>query len=203
MSIKYSIYQNPPRRDGQKPARHVQVKNLTPTNLYEIAERMQRLNSIYSEGTTVGVMTELKRVMAELLADGHAIHLDGIGTFTPKVSVTISERSNGRGGKRLHTSNLRVSGIDFQPDSELLTQTNRHADFEWVAGARQQPPSPAELQDFLTRHFASNDTLTRADLMQGLQISKDRARTYLNTWVANGTLLREGIHATTCYRKGQ
>ena len=200
MAIKYSIYQNPPRPDGQEPARHVQVKNLTPADNYAVAKRMTKLNKLYSEGTNIGALVMLREALEELVAEGCSIQLDGIGTFTPKVSADIEMRNDRRGKFRLHTRNMQVSGIDFQPSEKLLRGINCKVKFEWVAGVRTTAVSDEELRDFLDRHFAEHDTLTRADIVEGLGISKDRARTYLNKLVAAGTLLREGVRATTCYR---
>jgi len=201
MAIKYSIYDNPPRRDGKKPERHIQVKNLKPVGNYDIAGEMKKINPLYSRGTSVGTLLVLRDAIEQMIADGCSIHLDGIGTFTPKVSADITTRADRQGRQRLHTTNLKVTGIDFQPDEGLLDDINSHAQFEWVAGVRTTPVSDEELRAVIDRHFAKHDTLTRAELMEALNISKDRARLFLNKLVADGTLRKEGVRATTRYMK--
>ena len=72
MAIHYSIYQNPPRRDGKEPDRHIQVKNLTPADSYTVAEWMHKDNGIYSVGNNAGTLTLLEQAFQELLAEGHS-----------------------------------------------------------------------------------------------------------------------------------
>lgn len=200
MAIQYSIYQNPPRRDGKEPNRHIQVKNLAPTNSYAVAEWMHKTNGIYSVGTNIGTLTLLEQTFQELLAEGHCIHLDGIGTFTPKVEGNIVTQ-NARGEVCITAKELRVSGIDFRPDTTLLDQINRHAKFERCPETRVAAVDEQELHDAIDQHLSTHDALTRADLCSMFGISKDRARTYLNILVADGFLRKEGVRASTKYVK--
>lgn len=200
MAIHYSIYQNPPRRDGKEPDRHIQVKNLTPADSYTVAEWMHKDNGIYSVGNNAGTLTLLEQAFQELLAEGHSIHLDGIGIFTPKVEGEIV-RSTVHNEVRITAKGLRVSGIDFQPDATLLDGINRHAQFERCPETRVVAVDEQELREAIDQHLATHERLTRADLCNKFGISKDRARAYLNILVADGYLRKEGYRASTRYVK--
>ena len=200
MAIQYSIYQNPPRRDGKEPDRHIQVKNLTPANSYAVAEWMHKDNGIYSVGNNVGTLTLLEQAFQELLAEGHSIHLDGIGTFTPKVEGEIIKQTT-RGKVCITAKELLVSGIDFRPDATLLDRINRHAKFERCPETRVAAVGEQELRDAIDQHLATHEALTRADLCNKFGISKDRARAYLSILVADGYLRKEGFRASTRYVK--
>ena len=50
----------------------------------EIGEEICR-NSSFSEGTVVGVVTELQDILKEKLRDGHTVVLPGIGRFSLRV----------------------------------------------------------------------------------------------------------------------
>jgi predicted histone-like DNA-binding protein len=50
----------------------------------EIGKEISR-NSSFSEGTVIGVLTELQDKLKEKLADGHTVVLDGIGRFSLRV----------------------------------------------------------------------------------------------------------------------
>jgi predicted histone-like DNA-binding protein len=52
--------------------------------LKEIAEEACR-NSGFSEGSVVGVVTELQNILKEKLMDGHTVVLPGIGRFSLRV----------------------------------------------------------------------------------------------------------------------
>jgi hypothetical protein len=192
MPIKIFICQDPPRRDGKPAARHLQVKGLTTTDNYAIAKVIEKLNHLYSVGTGVAVLTELKRVFAELLADGHSITLDGIGTFTPKVTGKIKVAVV---GKRSRVDAPQVNGIDFQPAPTLLHDINCRAKFDHILEPRPAV-SDEELRDTITTHFTTNAFITTGTLSHLLNISRDLARKYLNLLVADGTLRPEGVRAT-------
>ena len=42
--------------------------------------------SVYTEDVVIGVITKLKTCMQEMLADGHKVKLDGIGTLYPTLT---------------------------------------------------------------------------------------------------------------------
>ena len=195
MPIKIFICQDPPRRDGKPAARHLQVKDLTPTDSYAIATEIEKLNHLYSVGTSVAVLTELKRIFAELLADGHSITLDGIGTFTPKVTGQIKAEAV---GKHSRVDVPQVNGIDFQPAPTLLHDINRHAKFDHIIEPRSSV-SDQELRDTIATYLTTNTSITTGTLSHLLNISRDLARKYLNILVADGTLRPEGVRATKRY----
>ena len=195
MPIKIFICQDPPRRDGKPAARHLQVKDLTPADNYAVAKEIEKLNNLYSIGTGVAMLTELKRALAGLLADGHSITLDGIGTFTPKVTGKIKAAA---GGKRSRVDAPQVTDIDFQPAPTLLHNINRHAKFDHILEPRSAV-SDKELRDALAAHFSTNTSITTGTLSQLLNISRDLARKYLNNLAADGTLRPEGVRATKRY----
>ena len=197
MPIKYSIYQDPPRRDGKAAARHIQVKDLEAIRNKGLAEEMS--NEVYSRGTIAGVLVKLSEELPELLAQGNTIHIDGIGTFTPKVSGVIKNRKKRNGTMQVTATALRVSGIDFQPSDKLLRAINAHAKFERQPERRMTDVSDEDLRAFLARHFSTHADLRRSDLVDAFNISKDRARTYLLSLVADGTLTRQGSRGTSCY----
>ena len=195
MPIKIFICQDPPRRDGKPSARHLQVKDLTPTDNYAVAKEIEKLNHLYSIGTGVAMLAELKRAFAGVVADGHSITLDGIGTFTPKVTGTIKA---GTAGKRSRVDAPQVTDIDFQAAPTLLHDINRHAKFDHILEPRSTV-SDKELRDTLATHFATNTSITTGTLSQLLNISRDLARKYLNNLTSDGILRPEGVRATKRY----
>lgn len=196
MAIKYSIYQDPPRRDGKTPARHIQVKGLEHMDSAELAKFMA--DDVYGRSVCAGVLSLLSSKLPKLLADGCAVHIDGIGTFAPKVGGEVREQKRG-GTVRVHAQQLRVTDIDFQPDAELLCEVNSCAKFDHQLERRATAVSEEELRRFLARHFSEHDELRRSDLVEAFNISKDRAHAYLVQLVADGTLRCIGSHSTSRY----
>ncbi len=197
MAIQYSIYQDPPRRDGKKTARHIQVKGHDHINSEELAKKMG--DDVYGRSVCIGVLSLLSSKLPELLADGCAVHINGVGTFTPKVSGDIHETRR-NGSTRVQARALRVTGIDFQPDGQLLAEINQRARFEHLPERRMTEVTEEELRAFLARHFSAHDELRRSDLVEAFNISKDRAHAILHQWVEDGTLIHQGSRGASHYK---
>ena len=55
-------------------------------SLNDMAEHIMKHGSVYTEDVVIGVITKLKTCMQEMLADGHKVKLDGIGTLYPTLT---------------------------------------------------------------------------------------------------------------------
>ena len=149
MSLKYNIHQDPPRKDGQPAAKHLRTVDLKTVDNRALTQAMRRRGNAYSAGSCLGILIDLADTMPELLAKGFAVHLEGIGTFSPQVEGDVEETARGS-----RATNLRVGAVVFHPDAELLSEVNRRARFEHVLETRRSLPSDAEVAAFLDEHFA-------------------------------------------------
>ena len=55
-------------------------------SLDDMAEHIMKHGSVCTEDVVMGVITKLKSCMQEMLADGHKVKLDGIGTLYPTLT---------------------------------------------------------------------------------------------------------------------
>ena len=110
----------------QKVQRTVQVKDANNTRkkvqktygkiiyrktltLDDMAEHIMKHGSVYTEDVVIGVITKLKSCMQEMLADGHKVKLDGIGTLYPTLGVDNAKDFSA-------TENVTRIGIAFLAD---------------------------------------------------------------------------------------
>ena len=113
----------------QKVQRTVQVKDANNTRkkvqktygkiiyrktltLDDMAEHIMKHGSVYTEDVVIGVITKLKSCMQEMLADGHKVKLDGIGTLYP--TLTSAGVDNAKDFSA--TENVTRIGIAFLAD---------------------------------------------------------------------------------------
>ena len=54
--------------------------------LEDMAEHIMKHGSVYTDDVVIGVITKLKNCMQEMLAEGHKVKLDGIGTLYPTLT---------------------------------------------------------------------------------------------------------------------
>ena len=113
----------------QKVQRTVQVKDANNTRkkvqktygkiiyrktltLDDMAEHIMKHGSVYTEDVVIGVITKMKNCMQEMLADGHKVKLDGIGTLYP--TLTSAGVDNAKDFSA--TENVTRIGIAFLAD---------------------------------------------------------------------------------------
>lgn len=106
-------------------------------SLREIAEEIAR-GTTYGVGEIEGLVETIARVMAEKMAWGNSVRLDGIGIFSPKLALKPEVAREGEDGRRRNAASLMVGGINFRADKRLVyrcdkactpsrTQTKRYA----------------------------------------------------------------------------
>ena len=196
--IKYNIHQDPPRKDGQPAARHLRTVGLKPVDSKTLSRAMHRRSGVYSEGCCIGVLIDMVDTLPELLAKGCAVHIDGLGTFSPRVEGEVVNATRGT-----KVDNLRVGTVEFQPDEQLLCEVNRHARFEHVLETRRTKVPDAEVSAFLVEHFATHSRLLRHHLESHFHLSKRRALELLNRLVAAGRLHRKGQTGNMWYEMAE
>ena len=80
--------------------------------LDDMAEHIMKHGSVYTEDVVIGVITKMKNCMQEMLADGHKVKLDGIGTLYP--TLTSAGVDNAKDFSA--TENVTRIGIAFLAD---------------------------------------------------------------------------------------
>ena len=177
MPIKYNIHQDPPRKDAQPSARHLRTVDLKTVDADQFADAMHRHTPLYSKGTCLGLLLDMADTLPEVLASGCAVHIDGLGTFAPRVEGDVT----GTGGN-LRAKNVKVGSVEFRPDEELLRAVNRHARFEHVLETRRSQPTDEEVDSFLADYFATHVTLRRHQLESHFLISKRSLKKRCEGW---------------------
>lgn len=80
--------------------------------LDDMAEHIMKHGSVYTEDVVIGVITKMKNCIQEMLADGHKVKLDGIGTLYP--TLTSAGVDNAKDFSA--TENVTRIGIAFLAD---------------------------------------------------------------------------------------
>lgn len=97
-------------------------------NSIDLANVMAEGSSAFSPGEVVGVTIDLPKRIKQALLAGQAVHLDGLGTFKPALSVREVKRKP----EDLKTSAISIKGINFTPDVKLISDLNAEARYEWI-----------------------------------------------------------------------
>ncbi|MBP5771343.1 MAG: hypothetical protein J6W75_08275 [Bacteroidaceae bacterium] len=154
-----------------------------------------RLRSSLPSGELEHALDDLQRVMLHEMEKGNAVNLPGIGTFRLSLKGEVEMKDG-----HYHGRDVRVGGINFQPDRELLSKALR---FE----VSQEPYGQAfdtednDINQRLTALFAEHDSVTHKDvrLAFDLTLTPHRVSTLLQRLVREGRILREGTGCQSRY----
>lgn len=104
----------------------------------ELAQEIELRHRIMNRGLVKNVMTHVVDAMAELLGKGYSVSVDGLGTF--RASLGLKEEKDmdtfdGDEAKR-NARSLRLTGINYRADKELIKNANRHCKLERAGESR-------------------------------------------------------------------
>lgn len=112
---------------------------------------MTRYGSI-SQGDAMRVLMQASDTMAELLAMGISVSIKGFGSFRATIGLkkdkemdTLEGEEEGDEQKR-NAASLRVNGVSFRADKELVKEINRRCDLK-RGGERRLHRSPYTLEE--------------------------------------------------------
>ena len=102
-------------------------------NTRQLANHWAAHTSSFSRGECVGIIEDLCSEIQEMLLEGHAVYLEGLG----KLYITLT--SEGVDEVEDFTSaNIKRVNVRFAADKVFLGTVNSHAQFELVSSREQQ-----------------------------------------------------------------
>lgn len=155
-----------------------------------------RLPSMLPKAELMAAISLLQNVMLHELEKGNAVAVPGIGTFRLSLKGDIEVKEG-----HYHGRNVRVDGLQFRPDAELLSKVRRfevdQVPFGWEF--REEEP---EVEACLSELFARQDFITHKDVAFafGQTLTRNRVTHLLRRLVSQGRLVREGKGAQARYR---
>ena len=89
-------------------------------NIKELAQRVGDVSG-FSAGDIEGVLLQTAIEMARLMAEGRSVKIDGIGTFTPSLTLgRDKEREEVEGGKHRNAQSIFIKGVNFRVDRTMV-----------------------------------------------------------------------------------
>ena len=98
---RYIIEEMPDLQKTGKRITYPKFARIDNTSIKELAQRVGDVSG-FSAGDIEGVLLQTAIEMAHLMAEGRSVKIDGIGTFTP--SLTLGRQGAGRSRRRGESS---------------------------------------------------------------------------------------------------
>ena len=180
------------------------LKSNGTVGLEDLARRCAR-STTFAEGEVKGIVLTLVEEMADSMARGMSVSIDGLGTLTPKIGLreeAESEVLDGESAKR-NARSLHVTGIGFRADKGLVRKLDLNCKLEKGSVSRIRKSRYTEEQRLeKAKAFLREHTVMRlGDYYRLVGLSRTAASLELRKWerdVATG-ITSEGSYSAKVY----
>ena len=145
----------------------------------EFAQQIEEHHGMMNRGLVKNVMTHVVDVMAELLGDGYSVTIDGLGTFKATIGLEEDKEMDtfeGDGTKR-NARSLRLTGINYRADKELIKKSNSHCKLERAGESRlhRSPYTQEERLKLALQYLSKHGAMRVAEYMDLTGLSRTMA----------------------------
>ena len=135
----------------------------------------------------IAVIDYLCTFLADAIGDGASVTIDGLGTFSP--SLTIDKESE---RKELDGHSVALSKITFRPHPALKGRARQRMSFNQLRSSSKMPAAIPDLEkrkELLLELFKKKSLISSSDYKRATGISRSRAYTDLATFEAGGIIV--------------
>ena len=145
----------------------------------ELTQQIEEHHNLMNRGLVKSVMAYVVDEMAELLGKGYSVTIDGLGTFRASLGLEEDKEMDtfeGDDTKR-NARSLRLTGINYRTDKELIKKANRHCKLERAGESRlhHTPYSKEERLKLAHQYLEEHSAMRVADYMELTGLSRTKA----------------------------
>ena len=145
----------------------------------ELTLQIEEHHNLMNRGLVKSVMAYVVDEMAGLLGKGYSVTIDGLGTF--RASIGLEEDKDmdtfdGDDTKR-NARSLRLTGINYRADKELIKKANRHCKLERAGESRlhHTPYSKEERLKLAQQYLEEHGVMRVVEYMELTGLSRTKA----------------------------
>lgn len=197
-TIKYEIQNIHNVAGSGKERPFIRLRNGKALSVNELAERVAEACTA-TKSDLLAIMTELRHIIVNELAQGNRVYLPEIGYLSLSVgNVPPSKKKDGKiTGKDIYLKN-----IDFQPEKQLLKELQGKVHFEKSSFSTVSTQyTPEEMWQKTFNYLLKNKYITCRKMASEFGLTNYIARKWLTRFVNDGKLIKEGTHHQPLYFK--
>ena len=124
-------------KTGEKKA-YYRLKTERKIDFNQFIDRISSHNSGISRGEAIHVLVHATDILAELLADGHAVTIDDMGTFKATIGLVEDKDMDSfeEGTPKLNARSLKIDGVSFLADKKLIANVDKRCDLKRAGVSR-------------------------------------------------------------------
>lgn len=168
-----------------------------------LAARISR-RSTFTPADIIGVVTALSEVMAEYLAEGFGVKVNGLGSFSPSLGLREGFAPEGLDSEhKRNAMSISVRGVRFRAEKSFVRAVDARCHLE--RGGRQVIRSrrftPEQRQAMALAYLETNAYLTVRSYMQMTGLAQSSATRELRRWYESDIIDAIGMYAQRKYIK--
>ena len=145
----------------------------------ELAQQIEEHHNLMNRGLVKSVMAYMVDEMAELHGKGYSVTIDGLGTFRAYIGLEEDKEMDTFDGyeTKRNARSLRLTGINYRTDKELIKKANRHCKLERAGESRlhHTPYSKEELLKLAQQYLEEHGVMRVVEYMELTGLSRTKA----------------------------
>lgn len=187
--------------DRGKGAKYPKMIHAGMIGTTELARQISERSSS-STSDVLGVLRALGDVMAQEMAQGYSVKLEGLGVFAPTLGMKRgAETELADSTTKRNAQSVEVSNIKYRADKELVDRTRMHADLHRITIPKQVVPDRTEEErlNMALRYIKHSVPLRAKDYAQLTGLNRVKAGQELRLFAERGQLKMVGRHPHIYY----
>ena len=183
MAIEYDFYRNPNSQKTNKKRYHARVVSNNRISTDALAEEIQNECSL-TIADVKAVLIALGDKLAKHLGEGDKVHIEGIGHF----QVNLRCKEEVRTTRAIRSENIEFKSVSYRADNDLKKHLRKQKIQRSQTKIHSIPMTEEEIDQALTKHFRTNETITRREFEILCTQMRSTAHRILQKLVENGKL---------------
>ena len=186
---KYIKQELPDLRQTGEKKMYYRLKTEQHIDFKHFVQSLNHVNNGISEADAIRVLLASADHLAELLGQGNSVTLAGIGTFKATIGLEEDKELDTLDGTetKRNSRSLRLKGVNFRADNELVKQANGHCKLkrEGTARIHRSPYSKEERLALALKHLEEHGAMKVSDYVNLTGLSQTAARMELKEFRQN------------------
>ena len=163
------------RGTGEKKV-YYRLKTERNIDFKHFVQSLNRVNNGISEADAIRVLLASADHLAELLGQGNSVTLAGIGTFKATIGLEEDKELDTLDGTetKRNSRSLKLNGVNFRADKELVKQANGHCKLkrEGTARIHRSPYDKDKRLSLALEYLEEHGAMRVADYMELTGLSR-------------------------------
>lgn len=196
MELKYDIYALQNAEGTGEERKFVKLMQQEPMGADELARRIEERCSL-TKGDVKAVLSALRDCAVQEMSGGKRFYVPELGYFSLAVGL---EKNDDAEDKKIRGNDIRLRGITFRPEQQLVREIGRRISFVRSKYTSQSVKyTEDELWSKLTEYFKTTRLLTSRAMQKEFGLTQYSAQKWLNLFVTKGLLTKEGTRHSPVY----